>query len=119
MAATRAVFIVAAKRTPFGTFGGALKALSATELGVIASRAALAVGNVCVCVSDIRRCGLSGQTCCSQIRYPIPGSSPHRQPTVWVRVPVHRQWSTRMYVGITVCCCCLETCSVVVLFVCI
>ena len=46
MAATRAVFIVAAKRTPFGTFGGALKALSATELGVIASRAALAAGNV-------------------------------------------------------------------------
>lgn len=34
--------IVAAKRTPFGTFGGALKAKSATELATIASQAALA-----------------------------------------------------------------------------
>jgi len=36
------VFIVAAKRTPFGAFGGSLKGLSATELGVVASKAALA-----------------------------------------------------------------------------
>jgi acetyl-CoA C-acetyltransferase/acetyl-CoA acyltransferase 2 len=36
------VVILAAKRTPFGTFGGALKDLSATELAVHASRAALA-----------------------------------------------------------------------------
>jgi acetyl-CoA acyltransferase 2 len=41
-AAARGVFIVAAKRTPFGTFGGALKDFSATELSAIASRAALA-----------------------------------------------------------------------------
>ena len=34
--------ILAAKRTPFGTFGGALKDLSATDLAVHASRAALA-----------------------------------------------------------------------------
>ena len=45
-AAGRAVFIVAAKRTPFGTFGGALKGHSATELSALAARAALAVGNV-------------------------------------------------------------------------
>lgn len=36
------VVILAAKRTPFGTFGGALKDLSATDLGVHAARAALA-----------------------------------------------------------------------------
>ena len=36
------VLILAAKRTPFGTFGGALKDLSATDLAVHASRAALA-----------------------------------------------------------------------------
>jgi acetyl-CoA acyltransferase 2 len=36
------IFIVAAKRTPFGAFGGALKAVSATELGVVASKAAVA-----------------------------------------------------------------------------
>jgi len=36
------VVILAAKRTPFGTFGGALKDLSATDLAVHASRAAIA-----------------------------------------------------------------------------
>lgn len=41
-----AVFIVAAKRTPFGTFGGALKGISAIELSAIALRAALAEGKV-------------------------------------------------------------------------
>lgn len=35
------VFLVAAKRTPFGTFGGSLKAFSATDLGTLATRAAL------------------------------------------------------------------------------
>ncbi len=36
------VVILAAKRTPFGTFGGALKDLSATDLAVHASQAAIA-----------------------------------------------------------------------------
>jgi acetyl-CoA acyltransferase 2 len=36
------VVFLAAKRTPFGTFGGSLKDLSATDLGVHASKAALA-----------------------------------------------------------------------------
>jgi acetyl-CoA C-acetyltransferase/acetyl-CoA acyltransferase 2 len=36
------VVILAAKRTPFGTFGGALKDLSATDLAVHAAKAALA-----------------------------------------------------------------------------
>jgi acetyl-CoA acyltransferase 2 len=35
-----------AKRTPFGTFGGSLKDLSATDLGVHASKAAIAAANV-------------------------------------------------------------------------
>lgn len=35
------IVFVAAKRTPFGTFGGALKDQSATDLGVVAARAAL------------------------------------------------------------------------------
>lgn len=35
------IVFVAAKRTPFGTFGGALKGQSATDLGVFAARAAL------------------------------------------------------------------------------
>eukprot|EP00794_Sanderia_malayensis_P016821 gene16821-18517_t len=46
MAASRAVFIVAAKRTAFGTFGGKLKDTTATTLGHIASAAALEAGNV-------------------------------------------------------------------------
>ncbi len=40
------VVFLAAKRTPFGAFGGALKDLSATDLGVHASRAALAQAGV-------------------------------------------------------------------------
>jgi acetyl-CoA acyltransferase 2 len=38
--------ILSAVRTPFGAFGGALKALSATDLGVHAARAALAAAGV-------------------------------------------------------------------------
>ncbi len=40
------IFIVAAKRTPFGSFGGSLKKLSATELATIATKSALAAGNI-------------------------------------------------------------------------
>src|SRR5512144_2293165 len=40
------VVILAAKRTPFGTFGGTLKDLTATELGVHAAKAALAQAGV-------------------------------------------------------------------------
>lgn len=40
------IFIVAAKRTPFGSFGGSLKKLSATELATIATKSALATGQV-------------------------------------------------------------------------
>ena len=35
------IFVVGAKRTPFGAFGGALKAISATQLGVTSTVAAL------------------------------------------------------------------------------
>ena len=68
MAAARGVFVVAAKRTPFGTFGGKLKGLSATELSAIASTAALQSGGVRPDVVDsvvignvaqVRRAGLS------------------------------------------------------------
>ena len=40
------IFIVAAKRTPFGTFGGALKDQSAIDLGVVAAKAALDAAGV-------------------------------------------------------------------------
>lgn len=48
MAAKRAggVFIVAAKRTAFGTFGGKLKGFTATDLAVESSRAAIAAAKV-------------------------------------------------------------------------
>ena len=42
----RSLFIVAAKRTPFGSFGGKLKEISAIELGVIAAKAALEAGAI-------------------------------------------------------------------------
>ncbi len=40
------IFIVAAKRTPFGSFGGKLVQYSATDLCEIAGKAALAAGNI-------------------------------------------------------------------------
>ena len=40
------VVLLSATRTPFGAFGGALKALSATDLGVHAAQAALAAAGV-------------------------------------------------------------------------
>lgn len=40
------IFIVAAKRTPFGAFGGSLKAMTATQLGVVSTKAALAEGGI-------------------------------------------------------------------------
>jgi len=40
------IFIVAAKRTPFGSFGGSLKNLSATDLATVATASALTSGNV-------------------------------------------------------------------------
>ena len=44
--ATKGIFIVAAKRTPFGTYGGKLMKFSATDLQEVAFKAALAAGNV-------------------------------------------------------------------------
>mmetsp|Transcript_34143 Transcript_34143/g.82158 ORF Transcript_34143/g.82158 Transcript_34143/m.82158 type:complete len:401 (-) Transcript_34143:1295-2497(-) len=41
MSSAPGVFLVAAKRTPFGAFGGSLKAFSATDLGTHATEAAL------------------------------------------------------------------------------
>ena len=41
MTVLKNVFVVAAKRTAFGKFGGKLKDLSATELQVIANKAAI------------------------------------------------------------------------------
>uniref|UniRef100_A0A7S2V0D7 Uncharacterized protein n=1 Tax=Fibrocapsa japonica TaxID=94617 RepID=A0A7S2V0D7_9STRA len=46
MATSKGIFVVAAKRTPFGAFGGSLKGLSATELCVHSSKAALLAANL-------------------------------------------------------------------------
>ncbi|XP_050423244.1 3-ketoacyl-CoA thiolase, mitochondrial [Adelges cooleyi] len=46
MALTKGIFIVAAKRTPFGTYGGKFVKTSSTELQVVAAKAALAAGNI-------------------------------------------------------------------------
>lgn len=44
--AKKAIFIVGAKRTPFGAFGGKLKTFSATDLAVHSSKAALAQAGI-------------------------------------------------------------------------
>ncbi|KYO28894.1 3-ketoacyl-CoA thiolase, mitochondrial [Alligator mississippiensis] len=46
MALLRGVFIVSAKRTPFGAYGGWLKDFTATDLSEYAARAALSAGKV-------------------------------------------------------------------------
>lgn len=46
MALSRGIFIVAAKRTPFGAFGGALKDKTATDLCEVAAKAALSEYNI-------------------------------------------------------------------------
>lgn len=46
MSLVTGIFIVAAKRTPFGTYGGKFVKTSSTELQVVAAKAALAAGNV-------------------------------------------------------------------------
>ncbi|KAF4527318.1 hypothetical protein B566_EDAN001094 [Ephemera danica] len=43
---TKGIFIVAAKRTPFGTYGGKFVKTSSTELQTVAAQAALASGNI-------------------------------------------------------------------------
>lgn len=43
----KGVFIVGAKRTPFGTYGGSLKDTTATQLQVIAAKACLEAAGVC------------------------------------------------------------------------
>lgn len=42
MTVFKGIYVVAAKRTPFGKFGGKLKDISSTDLQVIANTAAIA-----------------------------------------------------------------------------
>jgi len=51
-ALTKGIFIIGAKRTPFGAFGGKLKHLSATDLAVISSKAAIAQANISPALID-------------------------------------------------------------------
>ncbi|XP_026522123.1 3-ketoacyl-CoA thiolase, mitochondrial [Notechis scutatus] len=46
MALLRGIFIVSAKRTPFGAYGGLLKDFTATDLAEIAARSALSAGKI-------------------------------------------------------------------------
>lgn len=44
--AARALYVVGAKRTAFGAFGGKFRQLSATDLAVHSSKAAIAAANI-------------------------------------------------------------------------
>ena len=59
---SRPIYIVAAKRTAFGAFGGALKDWSAIDLGVVASKAALAAGAIDPAIVDAVVVGNVAQT---------------------------------------------------------
>ena len=56
------VFIVAARRTPFGAFGGKLRDRTATDLAVVAARAALASAGVAAAAVDSVIAGNVAQT---------------------------------------------------------
>lgn len=60
--ASRQIFVVAAKRTPFGAFGGKLKDFSATDLQVEANKAALAAGKIDPTIVDSVIIGNVAQT---------------------------------------------------------
>lgn len=61
-ALTKNIYIVAAKRTPFGKFGGKLKNVSATDLCVEASKAAIASANLDPTIIDSVQVGNVAQT---------------------------------------------------------
>ncbi len=46
IAVVKNIYIVAAKRTPFGAYGGKLTSFTATDLQEVAAKAALTAGNV-------------------------------------------------------------------------
>ena len=56
------VFLVAGKRTAFGAFGGALKGMTATDMCIHATKAALAAGNVAPGIVDTCVVGSVQQT---------------------------------------------------------
>ncbi|EDQ86765.1 uncharacterized protein MONBRDRAFT_38241 [Monosiga brevicollis MX1] len=59
---SKAVYIVAAKRTPCGAFGGSFKDLTATQLATVATKDALASGNVDPSLIDTIHVGNVQQT---------------------------------------------------------
>lgn len=60
--ASRSVFIVSAKRTPFGTFGGKLKDISATTLAVYSSKSAISAAKIDPAIIDSVIMGNVAQT---------------------------------------------------------
>eukprot|EP00127_Corallochytrium_limacisporum_P004679 Clim_evm33s172 gene=Clim_evmTU33s172 len=61
-AVRKAVFVVAAKRTAFGTFGGALGAMSATDLAAHATKATMEAGKIDPSIVDTVIVGNVAQT---------------------------------------------------------
>lgn len=62
MSTAQKIFIVAAKRTPFGAFGGSLKNFTPTQLAVHAAKAAMSAGNVDPSIIDTVAVGNVQQT---------------------------------------------------------
>jgi len=81
---TKGVFIVAAKRTPFGSFGGKLRGKTSTDLLEIAARAALASANIDPKVIDSVVVG-NVQSCTSQ-----DGAFISRHTALRVGVPIDK-----------------------------
>ena len=98
----REIWIVGAKRTAFGTFGGALKDLTATDLAVDAAKAALAQAGVDPSdvehvdlrqrAADLRRRDLPARaTSACGPALPIATAGAHRQPPLRLGLPGDHQ----------------------------
>ena len=92
---SREIWVVGAKRTAFGTFGGALKDLTATDLAVEASKAALAQSGVAAEDVDHVIFGNVQQTSADAIYHArhvgLRAGIPVAVPALTVRGPVRRR----------------------------
>ena len=73
-------YIVSAKRTPIGSFGGALSSLSATQLGSLAIKAVLSESGIpAEAVQEV----LMGNVCSANL-----GQAPARQAALGAELPL-------------------------------
>ena len=79
MQASKGIFIAGAKRTPFGSFGGSLKAFTGTDLATLSSVGAMKQAKVDPSAVDAVFVGnvIHNPSMKSSVEFNIPFSQPH------------------------------------------